>query len=227
MGVVHLWAEWNPRAAATAFERAVALNPSDALAHHDYAWALVALERFDEAVLHITRARDLDPLSPRANNDIGWLYLQTRQPSEAMRACRQALAIDPNSIEAQQCLERAHMQRGEITDAIAAARLVASRGPSPLPALFTDPAAPEDQMRALWRWRLDRVLAATRERYVSPYTIAMHHAVLGEDAEALARLEQALAERVGMMVLLPTDPVFDRLRGHPRFISLVNAVRGS
>jgi TolB-like protein/DNA-binding winged helix-turn-helix (wHTH) protein/Tfp pilus assembly protein PilF len=225
MGIVHLWAEWNPRAAAESFERAVALNPSDALAHHDYAWALVALERFDDAVAHITRARDLDPVSPRANNDIGWLYLQTRQPSEALRACRQALAIDPDSIEAQQCLERAHLQRGELTDAVAAARIVASRGPAPVPALFIDPSTPENQIRALWQWRLDRVLAAARERYVNPYTIAMHHAVLGDDAAALASLEQALAEHVGVMVLLPTDPVFDRLRGNPRFITLVEAVR--
>jgi Tfp pilus assembly protein PilF len=227
MGMVHLWGEWNPQAAVASFERALALNPSDAMAHHDFAWALVALQRFDEAVAHITRARDLDPLSPRANSDIGWLYLQTRQPSEALRACRQTLAIDPNSIEAQQCLERAHLQRGELTDAIAAARNVAARGSAPLPALFTDPSTSEDRMRALWRWRLDRVLAAARERYVNPYTIAMHYAVLGENAAALARLEQAYGERVGIMVLLPTDPVFDALRTDARFQKLIAGVRAA
>ncbi|MGH8184996.1 MAG: tetratricopeptide repeat protein, partial [Steroidobacteraceae bacterium] len=76
MGIASLWADWNPVAAAASFERALALNPSDAAAHHDFAWALVALQRFDEAVTHMTRARDLDPVSPRAGNDVGWLYSQ-------------------------------------------------------------------------------------------------------------------------------------------------------
>ena len=100
MGLVQLWGDWNPSGAATSFQRGLAINPSDASAHHDYAWALVALERFDEAAAHITRARDLDPVSSRASNDIGWLYLQIRQPSEAMRACRHTLAIDPAFLHA-------------------------------------------------------------------------------------------------------------------------------
>lgn len=225
MGIVELWANWNPAAAAVSFERAIALNPSDAAAHHDFAWALVALQRFDEAALHITRARDLDPLSPRANNDIGWLYLQTRQPSEALRACRQTLGLDPESVEAQQCLERAHLQRGEFTEAVAAAREVVARGRGPVPALFTDPGSPVDRLNAVWRWRLNRLLELSRERPVSLYTIAMHHAVLGENEEALSRLEQARDARVGTMVLVPTDPVFDALHGNPRFTRLVADIR--
>jgi tetratricopeptide (TPR) repeat protein len=227
MGVVELWANWNPNAAVEAFARAVALNPSDASAHHDYAWALVALQRFDEAVAHITRARDLDPLSPRANNDIGWLYLQIRQPGEAVRACRRTLAIDPESAEAQQCLERAHLQRGELPEALSAAGAAAARNRGPVPAALDQPGTPDQQIRVLWRARLERLTALERERYINSYTIAMHHAVLGEDQQALARLEQAYDARSGLMVLLPTDPVFERLHAHPRFERLVIRIRGT
>jgi TolB-like protein/DNA-binding winged helix-turn-helix (wHTH) protein len=225
MGITSLWADWNPAAAAASFTRALALNPSDAAAHHDFAWALVALQRFDEAVTHITRARDLDPVSPRASNDIGWLYLQIRQPSEALRACRQTLALDPESVEAQQCLERAYHQRGELSEAIAAARAAAARARGAVPAVHEDAGSPDATLRAIWRQRLDRLLALERNRYINPYTIAMHHAVLEEDDEAIARLEHSLETRVGMMVLLSIDPVFDRLRAHPRFIKLIDEVR--
>lgn len=224
MGLVELWANWNPGAASVSFARAIALNPSHAGAHHDFAWALVALERFDEAAAHITRARELDPLSPRASNDIGWLFLQIRQPSEAMRACRQTLALDPESVEAQQCLERAHLQRGELTEALAAARAAALRRQSPMLAVLDESGTPQERLVRLWRWRLQRLQSIAGERYVSPYTIAMHYAVLGDDEAALAHLEQAYESRAAAMVLLRRDPIFERLRDHPRFMRLVESV---
>jgi hypothetical protein len=64
-----------------------------------------------------------------------------------------------------------------------------------------------------------------RERQVNPYTLAMHHIVLGEEDEALARLEQAFDTRASVMVLLPNDPLFDALRTNPRFIRLVDRIR--
>jgi TolB-like protein/DNA-binding winged helix-turn-helix (wHTH) protein/Tfp pilus assembly protein PilF len=227
VGLVQLWSEWDPVAAVASFTRAVGLNPSDAAAHHDLAWAYVALGRFDEAVSHITRARELDPLSPRASNDIGWLYLHIRQPSEAARACRQTLAIHPNSVEAQQCLERAHLQRGELTEALNAARAAAARSNEPVAAALTGDGTPRRRLDSLWRARLDRLVAVERERRVSHYTLAMHHAVLGESEEALDRLEQAYETRTSVMVLLPSDPLFDPLRTNTRFIHLVERIRAS
>ena len=120
-GLVALWYNWRPSDAAGHFERALAVNPSHAAAHHDYAWSLVALGRFDEAVEQITAARDLDPLSTRANTDIGWLYLHLRQPTEAARACQHTLAMQPNAPEPQACLERAYIQRGLYDQALRAA----------------------------------------------------------------------------------------------------------
>jgi TolB-like protein/DNA-binding winged helix-turn-helix (wHTH) protein/Tfp pilus assembly protein PilF len=227
LGLVQLWADWQPLAAAQSFERALALNPSDATAHHDYAWALVALQRFDEAVTHITRARELDPISGRASNDAGWLYLQIRQPSEAVRACRQTLTIDPDSLEAQQCLERAYLQRGEYGEALAAARTALERGRGPVPTVFEQNGPPQERLQSLWRWRLDRLQEAASRRYVNPYTMAMHQIMLGDREQALQSLEQAYATHVSTMVLLPTDPIFDALRADARFQRLVGQIRGS
>ena len=224
MGLVQLWSEWNADAAADSFTRAVTRNPSDATAHHDLAWALVVLRRFDEAVSHITRAHELDPLSPRASNDIGWLYLHIGQPSEAARACRQTLALHPDSAEAQQCLERAHLQRGNLVEALQAARAAVERGRGEIPARL-DEGPPASRIEALWRWRLDQLASLERERRVSPYTLAMHHIVLGEEEQALLRLEQAYEERSSVMVLLPGDPVFERLHANPRFTRLVERIR--
>ena len=45
------------------FRKAIALEPGNALAHHWYAMLLVTLDRRDEAVREIRRAKELDPLS--------------------------------------------------------------------------------------------------------------------------------------------------------------------
>jgi TolB-like protein/Tfp pilus assembly protein PilF len=220
-GLVQLWYNWRPADAAAAFERALALNPSLAAAHHDYAWALVALGRQDEAIRHITRARDLDPLSTRANNDVGWLYLHLRQPQDATRACQQTLALDAGSLEAQACLERSYAQRQLFTAAFHAARATL---PTPdVQKLFGDDSGTKG-LRAIWTWRLQQLQQAAATRWINPYTLAVLYALTDDPTRALDALDDAYAKRVGMMVLLARDPAMDPLRGHPRFVALLQKV---
>ncbi len=212
-GLVQLWYELRPAEAAASFERALALNTSNAAALHDYAWSLVALNRDDEAVSRIVAARDLDPLSVRANNDIGWLYLQLRQPGDAIRACQQTLAVFPESLEAQACLERAYLQRGMYQSALRAALVTMPRPGAPGASIPTS-------IEAIWRMRLERLETLARTRWVSPYTLATHLAMTGQRERALDQLEAAADQRVGMLVFLERDPAIDSLRGEPRFQAL-------
>jgi TolB-like protein/DNA-binding winged helix-turn-helix (wHTH) protein/Tfp pilus assembly protein PilF len=221
-GLVALWYDWQPARAARDFERALSLNASDAAAHHDYAWSLVALDRADEAVRHMLTARDLDPLSTRANNDIGWLHLQLRQPADAARACEHTLAMDGSSLEAQACLERAYAGRQLYDAALAAARTATPPDATFSGARHSTTAA--DTLRQLWRWRLDRLQHASESRWINPYTLAVQYALVGDTARALDALESAYDERVGMLVFLKRDPAFDTLRQEPRFDELIRRV---
>jgi TolB-like protein/DNA-binding winged helix-turn-helix (wHTH) protein/Tfp pilus assembly protein PilF len=224
-GIVQLWYDWQPAKAARSFERALAINPSHAAAHHDYAWSLVGLGRFDDAVAHITMARDLDPLSPRANTDIGWLYLHLRQPGEAARACRHMLAIQSDALEPQACLERAFMQQGMYDEALRAAQ---SSLPSKESLVLPATGSSADIIHAIWRWRLRRLEEAAKTRWVSPYSMAVHLLVLGEPDRAIEQLEEAYERRVGALAFVRTDPALDPVRSHPRFDALVtNVTQGS
>ena len=219
-GLVQLWYDWQPADAALSFERALALNPSLAAAHHDYAWALVATGRTDDAVRHIQRSRDLDPLSTRANTDVGWLRLFLRQPEQAARACEHTLALDHSSLEAPACLERAYTQQSRFESAIHAARMTLPGEDAP------QVRAGEDGLRDIWSWRLRRLERAADTRWVSPYTLAVHHALVGERDRAIAALDEAVRQRVGVLVFLARDPAFDALRDDARFADLLKRVSG-
>jgi DNA-binding winged helix-turn-helix (wHTH) protein/TolB-like protein/tetratricopeptide (TPR) repeat protein len=216
-GLVTLWFDRDPARAAAAFERAIDLNASSAAAHHDYAWALLALGREREAIAEITAARDLDPLSARANTDIGWLYLQLNRPADAERACQRTLTIQPKALEPQACLERAYAMRGLWSPALAAARATV---PADVYQRATDGREPQAAMRALWQWRLDRLEEAAARRWVSPYTLAVQHALVGQREQALSALTRAREERAGMLLFLDRDPAWDDLRSDPRFTFL-------
>lgn len=65
-------------------------------------------------------------------------------------------------------------------------------------------------------------LSATR--YVSPYSVALVHAGLGNRDQALAWLDKAYAERSDYMPYLRLEPMLDGLRSDHRFTALVRRV---
>jgi len=63
------------------------------------------------------------------------------------------------------------------------------------------------------------------ESYVSPALIAQVHLGLGDEETALEHLEEAAALRAADMVWLKVHPLYDRVRGHPRFRAMLGMLR--
>ena len=59
---------------------------------------------------------------------------------------------------------------------------------------------------------------------MSPFSFALVHVGLGEAEEALKWLEEAYKEHDWYLCVLKTEPIFDSLRGHPRFQDLLRRV---
>jgi hypothetical protein len=60
-----------------------------------------------------------------------------------------------------------------------------------------------------------------KQRYVSPYNIALIHAALAQNDLAFHWLEKALQERFWMVAFLKVDPRWDSLRNDARFDQLL------
>jgi tetratricopeptide (TPR) repeat protein len=113
MADVSFWYDWNWNQARSHFERAIALNPSLARAHHDYAFYLVAMGRTEAGLASLRRAIAIDPLSPHVNLDAGWLLLQAHHFDEAIRQAKRALELEPGLTEANACIARALAYQGK------------------------------------------------------------------------------------------------------------------
>lgn len=225
LGTILFRFDWAWPEAEAQFKRAIELNPSYGRAHHDYAWLLVALERFDEAVNEIKRAQELDPLSPLANSDVGWVYLRARRYDDAINQIERTLELEPEFASAQACLERAYRLKGMNKEAVESARKSMSRsGATPLELTALENRNSEAAMRSVLLWRLKKAEETARSRPTSPYRVAAQHAELGEADAAFEWLERAFKERDSELVSVKVDPAFDGVRSDARYASLLKRI---
>jgi tetratricopeptide (TPR) repeat protein len=189
------------------------------MAHHDYAWFLVAMQRFDEGIEHMKLAQRFDPLSPLANSDVGWVYLMARRYDEAIEQINRTLELEPTFSSALACLERAYTLSGRPREALET--LLKETGETETSARDGDA---EQAIRLLYRKRLDRQLEAIKKHRSSSYSLAATCAAAGQRDQAFAWLERAFNERDPMLVAARTDPAFDPLRDDTRFATLIRRI---
>lgn len=197
---VFFWYEWNWQQAELHFQRAIAINPSFSLAHHDYAFFLVAMGRTEDGLSSLRRAIASDPLSARVNMDAGWLYLQAHRFDDAIRQARRAQELEPGLAEANACIYRALLGEHKFGEALAiSGRLPENRNPE---TVFKE-------------WLRQRPMPQ------DPFAQATQYALLGEQAKAMDALFQAYHRRSIMMPMLKTEPSLLPLHSDPRFQDLV------
>jgi len=71
---------------------------------------------------------------------------------------------------------------------------------------------------------LAQLRTLSKTRYVSPYAFALVYIGMAETEKAFEWLQRAVTERSQAITTLKVDPVFDDLRGDPRFVSLIRQI---
>jgi serine/threonine-protein kinase len=203
------------------FKRAIELNPGSASAHQWYGWYLAPLKR-DEALKEIKRAQELDPLSLLINAELALPFYVTRQYDRAIEQLRRAVEMDPNGTLARNWLGYNYIQKGMYEEAIAVTNKPESDDPYLL--AVTGRAYAMLGKRAEAQKIIARLQERAKQRYVSPYLIAMIYLGLGEKEHVLDWLEKSYQSREDAFTGLNCDPAFDDLRSEPRFQDLVRRV---
>lgn len=71
---------------------------------------------------------------------------------------------------------------------------------------------------------LNSLVNDAQERYISSAEIGAVYAALDDKTNCLAWLQKAVEERASALIYLNVDPVFDRMRGDPRFQAIVKQI---
>jgi len=208
------------------FERAIALDPNYATAHHWYGGGPpLALGQFDRAITEGKRAVELDPLSLINNADLGWLYFNARRYNEAEAQARKTLEMDSHFYLAHYYLGEVLQFKGQLTEAIAEYKKAAELNDDPFVLALLAQAYAQLGQRDEALKMLGQLQQLATRRYVTSYSFALVHIALGEKDKAIDWLERSYRDHAGPdIALIKVDPFLDSLRGDPRFQALVQNI---
>jgi serine/threonine protein kinase/Tfp pilus assembly protein PilF len=215
---------WNWQAAEENFKRAIELDPNYLTGHAYYAWYLVLMKRFDEALSEGQRALELDPLSTIANYSLAAIFLLRQQNDRAIAQAKEMLSIDSNPSLAHFYIGSGYLAKNMLAEAIPhfykAIELGDSASLVPLALAYV----------------LSGNVAKAREILADPRTknlrssyLAQIYASLGEKDRALELLEKAYEEReIGLLMINAAPKVFfptqESLLADPRFKALMKKI---
>lgn len=213
--------DWDQTAADNEFQTALRLNPNYSTAHHWYAYFLAATEQFDRSIAHIKQAHEIEgSLSLSISTDIGEIYCWARRYDESITQLKEMTRIAPDFAPARNALGIAYLKTGQIPEAITefetARRL--HDGPSTIALLGYAFGISGQREKALEIVADLNKLSETR--YIKPFWFAVVYSGIGDNDEALKRLEEAFNERSDTMAILRVYPLIQGLHPHPRFIRL-------
>jgi len=218
LGEIYFRFDWDWEAAEKEFCRAIELEPGYSTAHHWYAEYLVAMGRYDEGIAEAEKALELDPLSLIINADAGWFFDMAGKHDRALSQLRRTMELEPRFSPTHLYLGEAYLRKEMYPEATAAYRESASLGDSsylaPLGYAYG---------RAGKRAGARKIIEQLHRRpNMSPTSIAIVYAGLGDKDRAFALLERALKEHDDSLIYIRSQTFFDPLRSEPRFQALLH-----
>ena len=215
--------DWNWPKAEGDFQKALALNPNSAAAHHWYAHHLEQTGRTDEALREIDAALKNDPLSPTIRVAKGKILFDAHRYREAVESSKTALELESNFASAYQVLAQAHAHLGEVANALEAANKyveISQRSGWALLELAYVYAVAGNREES------DRIVneVTAHPGEFSPYDMATIRAAWHDPDGAIPWLEKAIAARTVDVILIRVDPRLDNIRSDARFKELLARV---
>ena len=232
LGTVAFWYDWNYGEAERHLRHALALQPSSADADVFLAILYSHLGRHDEAVEEIRRARTLDLawLLPRSIE--GALLTHAREYDEALQHLNELLEVAPNSWHAHVYRLYALLGLERYEDAVRRAneaiqlRRTIDKSARPYSIFVGSKGFALARLGRVEEARavLEELRSESRKTYVSPYHEATILLGLGEENEAMNRLDAAIPRRDFMLTYLGVLHIWDELRDNERFRQILSQV---
>jgi tetratricopeptide (TPR) repeat protein len=226
VGLVSLELHWDVSTADRHYQRAIELNPNNAIAHLYYRQLLDAFGRHEEALEHILKARELDPLNPFINANVSCAYLYSGSYEQAIEASQETREIHPDNWVARWFAGQAYCQLGlyeEAEEVLQEANDILEGGDTTVLGNIGYCYARQGRLEEA-RAVIDTLKAAFESGSGLAYDVAVVWAGMGEEDLAVEWLEKAFQSREYMMLWLGTLPEFRTMHADVRFQDLVRRV---
>ncbi len=113
----HVWSLKGDRARSKAeFERALRINPAQAVAHFNVGWVCDQQGLHDDALAHFRRAVEINPDIDRAWYGMGVIHVKHHRHQDAKKAFQEVVRIEPMNMHGWYQLGMTHFVLGEMTE---------------------------------------------------------------------------------------------------------------
>jgi TolB-like protein/predicted Zn-dependent protease len=220
MGWIKTSYDWDWAGADASYQRALALEPGNAVVIRGAGVLAAHLGRVDEALALDRRALELDPLSAVIYFNLGLHAYYAGRLEEAVTAIKKALELSPDMAVTHSILGRVYLAQGHPQEALAEAQRETSSYWK-LQALALASQALGQKKEA------DAALADLIAKYhsSSAYQIAEVYAFRGESDRAFEWLERAYAQRDSGVTVTKVDPLLKNLKSDPRYAAFLKKIR--
>jgi TolB-like protein/DNA-binding winged helix-turn-helix (wHTH) protein len=216
--------DWDFVNAEKEFRRALELDPNYATAHLWYSEYLVAMGRFDEALVENKRALQLDPTSLVANIDLVSFHYVTRQFDQSIAHSQKVLEMEPDSAYVYVYLSFSYGKKGMKREAAEAYIKSVELFGEEREAEELRRILEKNGVKAMWQHRLEQVNAPVKRDAFSAQWRALFYLRIGDKEKALDWLEKAYERRDRWVINMKYSPELDDLHAEPRFQELLRRI---
>lgn len=221
MAALCLFYKWDWQCADAESLQATELNPNYAEGHHVRSYALMVLNRSDEALQEQKRSTEIDPYSrPWA---LGSIYIQLRRYDEAIDDLKLRSNVLPDS-DVAFYLSEAYWHKGmwkESEDQVEKGWRLRNNDKM---AEALHRAFERGGEKAVEKLGVNDILELARKQYVRPLDIARSYAFSADKKHVLKYLDIAYQEHAPWIVFLQNDPLFDFLHSDPHYRAIVRDI---
>ena len=206
----------------TSYLEAIRLEENNAVVRQWYGEFLALMQRTDESIAQLEKAKQLDPTSLSTNTALALPYLRSGRPDKGLEIIDEVLTMDPHFAWAHHYRGRALLQKLDFKGAVESCRMAyaASNESIVMKAGLAVALARAGQTSEAVAIHSELKEAAGR-LYVSPYNFAIINNALGNQAEAIRYLNMAVDERDFLTVSMKGDTLLANLRGEPAFAEVL------
>lgn len=225
---IRFYFEWDWAGAEEAFKKAAELDDHSIRGRIAHANFLAAIGRLDEALTMSRETVGLAPLVPLAQQELAHALLLLGRFDEASAGYEAALRLEPSMLSARWQQAYVDLQSGAIgtgTARIEAMHALAGDQVSPTRLGQIGHMFGRFGQRDAARSVLEVLRKRSETEFVPRSALGLVLAGLGEEEQALDELERGYSQQDTFLVWLKVLPMFDPLRGHPRFDRLVEQMQ--